>query len=79
MRFGTDCYGYALVASGHADVVIEAGLQTYDIAALIPIVAEAGGAVATWDGGHADGGGDVVAAASAALLSEVLGLIAAAV
>jgi histidinol phosphatase-like enzyme (inositol monophosphatase family) len=76
VRFGTDCYGYALLASGHADLVIEAGLQIYDIAALIPIIEEAGGAVANFEGGRVDKGGHGVAAASRELLDEVLELIA---
>ena len=36
--FGGDCYNYGLVASGHVDVVIEAGLKLYDYAALVPVV-----------------------------------------
>ncbi len=75
VRFGTDCYGYALVAAGQADLVIETSLQPYDIAALIPIIEEAGGVVASWTGGRADAGGSVVAAASHGLLDEVLGII----
>lgn len=33
-RYGLDCYAYALLALGHVDLVIEAGLQPYDIAGL---------------------------------------------
>lgn len=75
-RFGMDCYGYALLAAGHADLVIEPHLNTYDIAALVPIIREAGGAMACWDGSDPTGGGNVVAAASQALLEETLALIA---
>ena len=35
----------AMVAAGHVDIVVEAGLQSYDIVALIPIIEEAGGVV----------------------------------
>ncbi|WP_306258119.1 histidinol-phosphatase [Pararhizobium sp. IMCC21322] len=49
-RYGADCYGYAMVASGFADLDVEAGLQIYDIAALIPIIEAAGGKVTTWQG-----------------------------
>ncbi|MEH6725866.1 MAG: histidinol-phosphatase [Hyphomicrobiales bacterium] len=49
-RYGTDCYGYAMVASGFVDLVVEAGLQIYDIAALVPIIEAAGGKVTTWQG-----------------------------
>jgi myo-inositol-1(or 4)-monophosphatase len=61
-RYGTDCYGYCMVAAGNADLVIEAGLQTYDVAALIPIVEGAGGRMTDWQGGSAAQGGKVVAA-----------------
>jgi histidinol phosphatase-like enzyme (inositol monophosphatase family) len=74
-RFGMDCYGYALLAAGHADIVIEPSLNTYDIAALVPIIREAGGAIACWDGSEPTGGGNVVAAASAELLDKVLELV----
>ena len=46
-----DCYAYALVASGQVDLVIEAGLQPYDIQAPIALVQAAGGIVTDWDGG----------------------------
>ncbi|WP_449394210.1 histidinol-phosphatase [Devosia riboflavina] len=77
-RFGMDCYGYALLAAGHADLVIEPHLNTYDIAALVPIIREAGGAIACWDGSEPTAGGNVVAAASQALLDKTLELINAA-
>src|SRR5690606_717447 len=48
-RFGGDCYAYCMLAAGFVDVVVEAGLESYDIAALIPIVERAGGRVTTWE------------------------------
>jgi histidinol phosphatase-like enzyme (inositol monophosphatase family) len=74
-RFGMDCYGYALLAAGHADLVIEPFLQTYDIAALVPIIRQAGGAIACWDGSEPTGGGNVVAAATPELLEQALALV----
>ena len=74
-RFGMDCYGYALLAAGHADIVIEPFLNTYDIAALVPIIREAGGAISCWDGSEPTGGGDVVAAATPELLEKALALV----
>ncbi len=61
-RFGGDCYSYCMLAAGHVDLVVEAGLQPYDIAPLIPIIQGAGGVVTTWDGGNAARGGRIVAA-----------------
>jgi len=71
-RYGTDCYGYAMVAAGHVDLVIESGLQSYDIVALIPIIEQAGGVVTTWTGAPAEAGGDIVAAATPELHSRAL-------
>ncbi|MFP3710953.1 histidinol phosphate phosphatase, partial [Paraburkholderia sp. SIMBA_009] len=28
-RYGGDCYSYGMLASGHVDLVVEAGLQPY--------------------------------------------------
>ncbi|MGB3339058.1 MAG: histidinol-phosphatase [Devosia sp.] len=74
-RFGMDCYGYALLAAGHADLVIEPFLQTYDIAALVPIIREAGGAISCWDGSEPTAGGNVVAAATPELLEKAMRLV----
>ncbi|MDB5622788.1 MAG: hisN [Devosia sp.] len=74
-RFGMDCYGYALLAAGYADLVVEPFLNTYDIAALVPIIREAGGAIACWDGSEPTGGGNVVAAATPQLLDAALELV----
>ncbi len=62
VRYGMDCYAYALLALGQIDLVIEAGLHAYDIVAPIAVVEAAGGIVTDWTGGPAHGGGRVVAA-----------------
>jgi len=64
-RYGMDCYGYALLAMGHIDLVIEAGLQSYDICGPIGVIEAAGGIVTNWSGGSAKDGGQVIAAANA--------------
>jgi fructose-1,6-bisphosphatase/inositol monophosphatase family enzyme len=46
-----DCYAYALLAAGHVDLVIEAGLHAYDICAPIAVIEAAGGVVTDWEGG----------------------------
>jgi histidinol phosphatase-like enzyme (inositol monophosphatase family) len=61
-RYGCDCYAYCMLAAGHVDLVVEAGLKPYDIVALIPIIEGAGGIVTSWDGGSAADGGSIVAA-----------------
>ena len=61
-RFGGDCYNYCLLAAGQIDLVVEAGLQAFDIVPLIPIVERAGGIVTNWEGGDARSGGRILAA-----------------
>ncbi len=75
-RFGLDCSGYAALAAGGLDLVIESGLRVYDIAAVIPVIEGAGGLVRSWSGGPAWAGGQVVAAANTDLLDEALALLA---
>ncbi len=74
-RYGTDCYAYCLLASGHVDLVIEAGLNAYDIAALIPIVERAGGVFTNWQGESASGGGQVLVAANHELHAAALEML----
>lgn len=71
MRYGADCYAFAMVAAGEVDVVVECGLQPHDICGLIPVIEAAGGVVATPKGARAEGGGTVIAAANQALFEEV--------
>lgn len=74
-RYGTDCYAYAMLASGQVDLVIETGLKPYDIVALIPIIEGAGGVITTWEGQSAKDGGRVVAAATPELHGQALALL----
>jgi inositol-phosphate phosphatase / L-galactose 1-phosphate phosphatase / histidinol-phosphatase len=48
--YGGDCFAYGLVASGFADLVIEASLNVYDFAALVPVLEGAGGVMTDWQG-----------------------------
>lgn len=72
LRYGGDCYLYGMVAAGHLDLVIEASLKPFDIAALVPIVEGAGGVVSQWAGGPAQTGGRIVAAATPSLHAEAV-------
>ena len=74
-RYGCDCYAYALLAAGHVDLVIEAGLQSYDIAAPIAVIEAAGGIVTDWTGRPVHDGGRVIAAASRDLHGAALALV----
>jgi len=71
-RFGADCYGYALLAAGYVDLVVEANLGFYDIAPLMPIIESAGGCVTDWEGRVLREGGRAIAAASHELHAAAL-------
>jgi histidinol phosphatase-like enzyme (inositol monophosphatase family) len=75
VRYGTDCYAYALIAAGQIDLVIEAGLQPYDVQAPIAVIEAAGGIVTDWQGRPAHDGGQILAAASHDLHAEALALL----
>lgn len=72
--WGGDCYNYGLLASGHLDLVCEAGLKLYDYAALVPIVEGAGGMMSDWQGNPLDANSDgtVLALGEPARLEAVL-------
>ncbi|MCR9151156.1 MAG: inositol monophosphatase family protein [Rhodobacteraceae bacterium] len=74
-RYGMDCYAYALVAAGTVDLVVEAGLQAYDVQAPIAVIEAAGGIVTDWRGGPAQDGGRVLAAANAAIHAAALAIL----
>lgn len=74
-RYGMDCYGYALIATGQVDLVIEAGLAPYDIQAPIAVVQAAGGIVTDWQGGPAHAGGRALAAANPEIHAEALAIL----
>ena len=75
VRYGMDCYAYALVAAGQVDLVIEAGLNSYDIQAPIAVIEAAGGIVTNWEGGPVHEGGRAVAAANQDIHREALKLL----
>ncbi len=74
-RYGMDCYAYALLAAGQIDLVIEAGLNAYDIQGPIAVIQAAGGIVTNWQGDPAHMGGRALAAATDDLHKAALGLL----
>ncbi|WP_424969492.1 histidinol-phosphatase [Dinoroseobacter sp. S76] len=74
-RYGMDCYAYGLLAAGQVDLVIEAGLQSYDICAPIAVIEAAGGIVTDWQGGPAHGGGRALAAGSPEIHAAALEIL----
>jgi len=77
LRYGGDCYCYTQLAMGLVDVVIENGLQAYDVQALIPIVEAAGGRITNWSGGPCDQGGPVLACGDPALHKALISRLSA--
>ncbi len=75
--YGSDCYGYGLLASGFLDLVVETGLGTWDWVALVPVVEGAGGRMTGWQGEELLLGADgrVVASGDPALHARALELI----
>lgn len=78
-HYGADCYGFAMIASGHIDIGIEPGMKVHDYWALIPVIENAGGIVTDWRGSpltlHSEG--RVIAAGDRAIHAaaiEVLGV-----
>lgn len=72
-RLGCDAYAYAMVAMGKMDMVIEAGLKSWDIEAAIPVIEGAGGLVTDWRGEPiGQNGGQMVISGDRRPLDEAL-------
>jgi histidinol-phosphatase len=71
-----DCYGYVLVATGRAEVMVDDRLSSWDAGPLVPIIEEAGGVLTDWQGRRQDFPGDAIAtnAALAAVVRQTLGV-----
>jgi inositol-phosphate phosphatase/L-galactose 1-phosphate phosphatase/histidinol-phosphatase len=72
-QYGGDCYGYALLASGFIDLVVESDLKPYDFCALIPVIEGAGGRICDWDGDvlNLQSSGHIIAAGNPDLADAV--------
>jgi fructose-1,6-bisphosphatase/inositol monophosphatase family enzyme len=69
VRTWGDCYGYLLLATGRAEVMVDSIMAPWDAAALQPIIEEAGGVFTDWSGRRTAFGGSVVAT-NAAVAAE---------
>lgn len=68
-----DCFGYLLVATGRAEVMLDPDMNIWDVAALYPVITEGGGRITTWSG--EDRVGESAVATNGLLHEEVLGVI----
>jgi inositol-phosphate phosphatase / L-galactose 1-phosphate phosphatase / histidinol-phosphatase len=81
---GTDCYHYAMVASGWIDMAVESGLKLHDYAAIVPVLQGAGATVSDWNGrplaleSEITVNGQVLACGDAHLHAEVVKVLSAA-
>ncbi len=76
--YGSDCYAYAMLASGHLDLVVESGLKSHDVMALIPVIEGAGGIVTDWQGHPITlrhDSIDMIAASSVEIYKEALAIL----
>lgn len=69
-----DCYGYVLVATGRAEVMLDPVMNIWDCAALLPIIEEAGGTFTDLKGERTVNGGNAVAT-NKRLFEEVLSVV----
>ena len=75
-RGWSDCYGYALVASGRADIAVDDKLSPWDLAAIVPCIEEAGGRITDWRAERTIHSGNVLIT-NGLLHDEVLAALAA--
>jgi fructose-1,6-bisphosphatase/inositol monophosphatase family enzyme len=61
VRGWSDCYGYVLVATGRIEIMLDAAMNVWDCAPLLPILEEAGGHFGDWTGRPTIRGRDAVA------------------
>jgi myo-inositol-1(or 4)-monophosphatase len=69
-----DCHGYYLVATGYADIMVDAAMYVWDVAALIPIIEGSGGKITDYLGGDPMSGNGAIATAGV-LHDEVIRIL----
>ncbi len=77
--FGGDCFAFGQIASGWLDLVVDAGLGTFDYLPLVSVVQEAGGCISDWQGRPLGlkSDGRVLASGDPRLHAEALEMLAA--
>lgn len=75
LRTWGDAYGYCLLATGRADVMVDPIMSRWDLAALIPVIRGAGGVITDYYGGNPATGDSIVASGSEELHREVLTML----
>jgi inositol-phosphate phosphatase/L-galactose 1-phosphate phosphatase/histidinol-phosphatase len=77
VMYGTECMAYGLVASGFADIAIEAGMDIFDYLAAVPVIEGAGGIMTDWQGRRLDltSGDQVIGVGDPRIHDEALSLL----
>jgi histidinol phosphatase-like enzyme (inositol monophosphatase family) len=70
-----DAYGYLLLATGWADVVVDPIMNPWDVAALVPVIRGAGGVITDWQGGAAYPANSTIATATPELHAATLAIL----
>lgn len=70
-----DGYGYLMVATGRADLMVDPICNAWDVASILPILIEAGGRFTDWKGVESVRSGDGVGS-NGQLHDQVIGLLA---
>lgn len=73
-RTWSDAYGYVLVATGRAELMLDAQMSVWDCAALMPVLQEAGGSFSDWSGKPTIYGNEAIAT-NGHILEEVLHIV----
>lgn len=68
-----DCYGYLMVATGRAELMIDPMMNLWDAGAVLPVLQEAGGTFTDWQGCATARGGQGIAT-NGRILDEVLAI-----
>jgi histidinol phosphatase-like enzyme (inositol monophosphatase family) len=69
-----DCYGYLMVATGRAELMVDPVVAVWDLAPMLPILEEAGGTFTDWQGRRTIHSGQALAT-NGLLLDEVLAIV----
>ena len=69
-----DCYGYLMVATGRAELMVDPAAAVWDLAPLLPILEEAGGTFTDWQGRRTIHSGQGIAT-NGLVLDEVLAVV----
>ena len=70
-----DCYGYYLLATGFADIMIDPIMSIWDSMALIPVIRGSGGTITDYHGNDPVSGKSIIAAGSAEVHKEVIRIL----